>query len=73
MILLLISEEKEKTRKRQGSKPLKSGSALGLGFGGRLYFASLRELYPNTVGGDFGGIDGFSMGGVVCKGYPPSL
>ena len=45
------------------SSRLKSGLALGLGLGRRLYFAVFLGLYPTTVGGDFGGIGGLSMGG----------
>ena len=36
---------------------------MGLGLGRKLYFATFLGLYPTTVGGDFGGIGGLSMGG----------
>ena len=58
----------------KASSRLKSGLALGLGFGLKMYFAVCLVLYPTTVGGDFGGIGGLSMGGgVVCMDYPLRL
>ena len=36
------------------SSRLKSGLALCLGFGRKLYFAVFCGLYPTTVGGDLG-------------------
>ena len=45
------------------SSRLKSGLALGLGLGRKLYFATFRGLYPTAVGGDLGGIGGLSMSG----------
>ena len=47
------------------SSRLKSGSALGLGLGRRLYFAVLRGFYPTTVSGVIGGIGRHSTGGGV--------
>ena len=46
------------------SSRLKSGSALVLHLGRRLYFAVFLGLYSTTLGGDLGGIGGLSMGGV---------
>ena len=45
------------------SSRLKSGLALGLRLGRKLYFAVFLGLYPTTAGGDFGGIGGLSIGG----------
>ena len=50
----------------------KSGCALGLGLGRRLYlpvFLGLLGLYPTIIGGSVGGIGRLSVGGgVVIKG-----
>ena len=45
------------------SSRLKSGLALRLGLGRKLYFAVFLGLNPTTVGGDLGGIGGLSIGG----------
>ena len=37
--------------------------SIGFELGRRLYFAIFLGLYPTIVGGDSGGIGGFSMGG----------
>ena len=55
------------------SSRLKSGLALGFGLGRKLYLAVFRGLYPTTAGGDFGGIGGLSVGGVLYMGYSPRL
>ena len=47
----------------KASSRLKSGFALGLELGRKLYFAIFLGLYPIVVGGDLGGIGGLSMGG----------
>ena len=47
----------------------KSGCALGLGLGRRLYLPVFLGLYPTTIGGNVGGIGGLSVGGgVIMKG-----
>ena len=54
------------------SSRLKSGFALGLGLGRKLYFAVFRRLYPTIVGGDCGGIGGLSIvGGDIYMDYFP--
>ena len=56
------------------SSSLKSGLALGLGLGRKLYFAVCLGLYPTIVGGAFGGIGGLLMGGGdVCMDCPLRL